>query len=272
MSITAAIWLGTIQGLTEFLPVSSSGHLAIAQHFMAGFDQPGLLFDIVLHLGTLGAVLLYFRQDLVFLSTGLKPGSSGSAARRLIGLLAFSTIPIVIVALLFKDRIEQSFEQLWLIGASLCATGGWLLLSSRSSSIWSDDGGKRQLQEITMRDALFVGLCQSAALLPGISRSGTTIGAGLMRGFEHGTAARFSFLLSIPAIVGAAVLNVKDTAFVGSDAVFSYFVGFSTAFAIGYMAIGIVIKFLENQKFHLFGYYCLVVGGAVLGYVTLGHS
>ncbi len=266
MSIAAAIWLGTVQGLTEFLPVSSSGHLAIAQHFMAGFDQPGLLFDIVLHLGTLGAVLLYFRQELVFLSTGLKPGPSGSAARRLIGLLALSTVPIVIAALLFKYQIEQSFEQLWVIGASLCGTGGWLLLSSRVSS------GKRQLQRISVRDALFVGLCQSAALLPGISRSGTTIGAGLMCGLEHGAAARFSFLLSIPAIVGATVLNLKDAAFVGSDAIFSYLVGFSTAFAIGYMAIDIVIRFLESQKFHVFGYYCLVVGGAVLGYVTLGHS
>ena len=270
MSIAAAIWLGTIQGLTEFLPVSSSGHLAIAQHFVAGFDQPGLLFDIVLHLGTLGAVLLYFRQELVFLSGGLKPGSSGSAARRLIGLLALSTIPVVIVALLFKSRIEQSFEQLGLIGASLCVTGGWLLLSSQVSSRTS--AGKRQLQELTVRDALFVGLFQSAALLPGISRSGTTIGAGLMRGLGHGTAARFSFLLSIPAIVGAAVLNSKDVAFVGSDAVFSYFIGFLTAFAVGYMAIGIVIRFLERQKFHLFGYYCLVVGGALLGYVTLGNS
>ena len=270
MSIAAAIWLGTVQGLTEFLPVSSSGHLAIAQHFMAGFDQPGLLFDIVLHLGTLGAVLLYFRQELVFLSGGLKPGSSGSAARRLIGLLALSTIPIVIVALLFKGRIEQSFEQLGLIGASLCVTGGWLLLSSRVSSRTSP--GKRQLQELTVRDALYVGLCQSAALLPGISRSGTTIGAGLMRGLGHGTAARFSFLLSIPAIVGAAVLNSKDVAFVGSDAVFSYFIGFLTAFAVGYMAIGIVIRFLERRKFHLFGYYCLVVGGALLGYVTLGNA
>ncbi len=266
MSIAAAIWLGTVQGLTEFLPVSSAGHLAIAQHFMAGFDQPGLLFDIVLHLGTLGAVLLYFREELVFLSTGLRPGSSGSAARRLIGLLALSTVPIVIAALLFKNRIEQSFQQLWLIGTSLCVTGGWLLLSSRSSS------GRRQLQELTVRDALIVGLFQSMALLPGISRSGTTIGAGLIRGFEHSTAARFSFLLSIPAIVGAAVLNLKDTAFVGSDAVFCYFVGFVTAFAIGYVAIGIVIRFLESQKFHVFGYYCLVVGGAVLGYVTLGNS
>ena len=266
MSITSAIWLGTVQGLTEFLPVSSSGHLAIAQHFMTGFEQPGLLFDIVLHLGTLGAVLLYFRQDLVFLATGLKPASTGSDARRLIGLLALSTVPIVIMALLFKDRVEQAFEQLWLIGASLCVTGGWLLLTSRVAS------GKRQLRDVTMRDALIVGLCQSAALLPGISRSGTTIGAGLMRGLEHGAAARFSFLLSIPAIVGATVLNLKDVASIASDALVSYFVGFSTAFVIGYMAIGIVIRFLEKQNFHLFGYYCLASGGAVLGYVTLGNS
>jgi len=268
VSPTTAMFLGVVQGLTEFLPVSSSGHLVIAQHFMSDFEQPGLLFDVVLHLGTLGAVLLYLRREVLLLLSGLKPGSLGTAGRRLIGLLVVGTIPAVIAAILFKDAIEASFEELSVVGVSLAATGVWLLATSRASN------GTRTLDGLDTRDALFVGLCQSAALVPGISRSGSTIGAGLVRGVAHGTAARFSFLLSIPAIVGAAVFNLDDAVVVlgSADVWFGYVAGFSTAFAIGYIAIGIVIKFLESQRFHLFGYYCLVVGGAVLVYVALGYS
>lgn len=261
-----AMWLGVVQGLTEFLPVSSSGHLVITQHFMSDFEQPGLLFDVVLHLGTLGAVLVYLRREVGLVLSGLKPGSMGTPGRRLITLMVLGTIPAVIAALLFKDAIEASFEELSVVGISLALTGVWLLLTSRVST------GTRTIEQINVNDALFVGLCQSVALVPGISRSGATIGAGLTRGLAHGTAARFSFLLSIPAILGAAVFNLKDAALVSSDAWIGYAAGFVTAFAIGYVAISIVIKFLESQKFHLFGYYCLLAGGAVLVYVALGNS
>ncbi len=266
MSATTAIWLGVVQGLTEFLPVSSSGHLVIAQHFMRDFEQPGLLFDVVLHLGTLGAVMVYLRREVALLLSGLKPGSLGTPGRRLITLLVLGTIPTVIAALLFKDAIEASFEKLSVVGISLALTGVWLLATSRVTS------GTRTLEHLDAKDALFVGLCQSVALVPGISRSGSTIGAGLTRGLAHGTAARFSFLLSIPAILGATVFNLRDAALVGGDAWVGYAVGFLTAFAIGYGAIGIVIKFLESQQFHLFGFYCLLAGGVVLVYVALGNS
>ena len=266
MSATTAIWLGVVQGLTEFLPVSSSGHLVIAQHFMSDFEQPGLTFDVVLHLGTLGAVLLYLRREVGLVLSGWKPGDLGTPGRRLIGLLVLGTIPAVVAALLFKDAIVAGFENLSLVGVSLGATGIWLLATSRVAS------GERTLDRVEPLDALVVGLCQSAALVPGISRSGSTIGAGLARGLAHGAAARFSFLLSIPAILGAAVFNLKDATSVSRDAWPEYAAGFLTAFAIGYVAIGIVIKFLESQRFHLFGYYCLVVGGAVLVYVALGNS
>ena len=266
MSTTTAMWLGVVQGLTEFLPVSSSGHLVIAQHFMSDFEQPGLTFDVVLHLGTLGAVLVYLRREVGLLFSGLQPGSSGAPGRRLIGLLVLGTIPAVVVALVFKDAIEASFENLSMVGVSLGITGVWLLATTRFAN------GERGLDTIVAKDAIVIGFCQSAALVPGISRSGTTIGAGLARGLAHGTAARFSFLLSIPAILGAAVFNLKDAASVRADAWLGYGVGFLTAFAIGYVAISIVIKFLESQKFHLFGYYCLVVGGGVLVYVAFGNS
>ena len=265
MSATTAIWLGVVQGLTEFLPVSSSGHLVIAQHFMSDFEQPGLTFDVVLHLGTLGAVLLYLRREVGLVLSGWKPGDLGAPGRRLIGLLVLGTIPVVVAALLFQDAIVAGFENLSVVGVSLGVTGIWLLTTSRVTS------GERR-DRLEPEDALVVGLCQSAALVPGISRSGSTIGAGLARGLAHGAAARFSFLLSIPAILGAAVFNLKDAAAVSGDAWLGYAVGFLTAFTIGYAAIGIVIKFLESQKFHLFGYYCLVLGGAVLAYVALGNS
>jgi len=266
VSATTAIWLGVVQGLTEFLPVSSSGHLVIAQHFMSDFEQPGLTFDVVLHLGTLGAVLLYLRREVRLMLSGLRPGEMGVPGRRLIGFLVVGTLPAVVAAVVFRDAIEASFENLATVGVSLGITGAWLLLTSR----WT--GGSRPLDRLEPKDALVVGLCQSAALVPGISRSGSTIGAGLTMGLSHGTAARFSFLLSIPAILGAAVFNLRDAVAVSNDAWLGYVAGFSTAFAIGYIAIGIVIKFLESQRFHLFGYYCLVLGGAVLVYVALGNS
>jgi len=266
MSVATAMWLGVVQGFTEFLPVSSSGHLVIAQHFMTDFEQPGVLFDVVLHLGTLGAVLAYFRREIRFLISGIKPGAEGEPGRRLIGLLVIGTIPAVVLALLLKDTIEQSFARLSVVGVSLCITGVWLLFSSRKA------GNTRELQRVRPLDALVVGLCQSAALFPGISRSGTTIGAGLVRGLENGASARFSFLLSIPAILGAAVFNMSDVTLVSGNALSGYAAGFLTAFAIGYIAIGIVIKFLESQKFHLFGYYCLGLGGTLLVYVTYGHA
>ena len=266
MSATTAIWLGVVQGLTEFLPVSSSGHLVIAQHFMSDFEQPGLAFDVVLHLGTLGAVLLYLRREVGLVLSGWKPGDLGAPGRRLIGLLVLGTIPAVVAALLFQDAIVAGFANLSVVGVSLGITGIWLLATSRVAS------GERTLDGIGPEDALVVGLCQSAALIPGISRSGSTIGAGLARGLAHGAAARFSFLLSIPAILGAAVFNLKDAAAVSGDAWLGYAAGFLTAFTIGYLSIGIVIKFLESQRFHLFGYYCIVLGGAVLAYVALGNS
>jgi len=266
MTLSAAVWLGVVQGLTEFLPVSSSGHLVITQHFMSDFEQPGLLFDVVLHLGTLGAVLLYFHSEVGLLLSGLRPGSEGVTGRKLIGLLIVGTVPAVIAALSFKDAIESSFEGLAVVGPALIVTGSWLLLTSKTGK------GRRGLTEITTTDAAVVGLCQSVALVPGISRSGSTIGAGLMRGLDHTAAARFSFLLSIPAIVGAAVFNLKDVSSVSGAVWTSYLAGFATAFAVGYVAIGLVIRFLESKKFHLFGYYCIILGGLILGYVALGHS
>jgi len=266
LSLYAAILLGLIQGLTEFLPISSSGHLAVAQHFLPGFSQPGLLFDIVLHLGTLLAVLIYFRREVFLLVRSLAPGEGGTVWRRLWIMLIVGTIPAVIVGLLLGGLVERSFEQLWVVGLGLIVTGT-LLLSSRALA---REG--RDLAQLDVRDALTVGLFQSAALLPGISRSGSTIVSGLMRGLSHDAAARFSFLLAIPAILGATAYNLPRVSFLESGAVAGYVAGFATAFVVGYICIGVVLRLLAIRRFYLLGYYCLTAGGAVLVYVTFTLS
>jgi undecaprenyl-diphosphatase len=203
---------------------------------------------------------------VAMLISGLIPGSAGEVGRRLISLLVVGTLPAVVAALALGDFVEESFESLSVVGVALMVTGCFLLVSCRFTT------GKRGLGEVATRDAVLVGLAQSVALVPGISRSGSTIVAGLMRGVDHGAAARFSFLLSIPAILGAAVFKFNDVALVSGDAIGGYVAGFSAAFAIGYVAIGIVIKLLASHRFHLFGYYCLGMGGAVLVYVAFGAS
>lgn len=266
MNIPTAVFLGLVQGLTEFLPISSSGHLAIAEYFLPGFEDPGVLFEIVVHVGTLFAVMLYLRREVALLLSGLRPGAEGRYGRRLIGLLIVATIPAVIAGFTVRSAIEESFESLAVVGFCLCVTGALLLYSKRLVAKEPPVG----LSDIGTTDALVVGLFQSVALFPGISRSGTTIVAGLGRGIAHETAARFSFLMSLPAIAGAAVLMLPEASRVPASHLGGYLAGFLTAFAIGYLSIGIVIKFLASRRFHLFGYYCLAVGGAILGSVALG--
>lgn len=262
MSLTAAVLLGTVQGLTEFLPISSSGHLVIVQHFIPHFHQPGVLFDIALHLGTLGSILIYFRREVATLANGCLPGPSGSPGRRLLMLLGIGTVPAVILGIFGRAWIEQIFMSLFVVGIALCITGLWLLFSARFPA------GGRNFEEINLSDALLIGMAQSFALVPGISRSGSTIVAGLTCGLSRATAARFSFLLSIPSIFGAAVFNMPSVSGLPSDAIGSYLVGFLTAFVVGYFAINAVLRFLAHQQFHRFGYYCLTAGGFILVYVT----
>ncbi|MFQ5789330.1 MAG: undecaprenyl-diphosphate phosphatase, partial [Acidobacteriota bacterium] len=245
MSLSTAILLGLIQGLTEFLPVSSSGHLAVAQHFTPGFHQPGMLFDIVLHLGTLSAVLVYFRRDIAFLAGGLLPGPAGAAGRRLLSRLALGTVPAVMTGLAVGALVQQSSREMAVVGVALLLTGGLLLYSAR----FSREG--RALESVSVADALTVGVFQSAALLPGISRSGSTIVAGLVRGLSHHAAARFSFLLSVPAIIGAAVYDLPRVSLVDEGQVASYSAGFLTALVVGYFSIEVVLRSLTKRRFHL---------------------
>jgi len=248
--------LGLLQGLTEFLPVSSSGHLVIAQRLL-GLDPPGVVLEAVLHLATLCAVLIYFRRDLVrLIIRGIAP--AGAAERRYLGLLVLGTLPIVIVGFSARGPIERAFSSLPLIGGMLILTGGVLWAAAQLQA-------KASRAQVGVRDAICMGLAQAAALLPGVSRAGATIGAGIASGLVPKAAARFSFLLSIPAIFGAAVLAVAETkAPVLAGEAWGLVVGGACALTSGLLAIHLLLKLLFRGRLDVFAAYCLVVGIASL--------
>ena len=255
------ILLGIVQGLTEFLPVSSSGHLVIIQNLLPGFNEPGVLFHATVHLGTLGAVLLYFRTDLLEMATCIiAPRSADPVKLRLIRLIIVGTLPTVVVALAFKDELEQLFTNVSAAAAMLLVTGTLLYLTdhTRERTI--------QLREMTLKHALIVGIAQGCAIVPGISRSGSTIAAGVFSGLTRELALRYSFLLSIPAILGAFILQVTTHEHpIGQDVEWlGYGLAFVAAFGVGYASIAILLKMLLSRKLTFFAYYCWAVGGSTL--------
>lgn len=258
--------LGAVQGITEFLPVSSSGHLVLSEHLL-GMNPPGIALELTLHVGTLLAVVLYYRRDLWQLARG---GARFLAGRRsgddlqawdLVKLLVVGTLPAVIGALLFGDRVEAAFKDPRLVAGCLVVTGLLLL-----STLLVRRGQRRP----GILDAAVVGLFQAAALFPGISRSGSTMAAGLFRKLKPEDAARFSFLLSIPAILGAVVFKAKEVAsgLAGADAGL-YVLGFAMAFALGFASIAVLLRVMRRGRFGLFGAYCVVIG--VIGLALLGR-
>ncbi|MBN2646029.1 MAG: undecaprenyl-diphosphate phosphatase [Desulfuromonadaceae bacterium] len=254
MTLTDAMALGLLQGLTEFLPVSSSGHLAIAQHWLAGFEQPGILFDVMLHLGTLGAVLVYFWRDIQRLLTSPWDRSpAGAASRRQLGLIVIGSVPTAAIGLGFKDFFEGMYHNMLLVGAMLLITGALLFAAER----WRP--GQRELSDLTRFDALFTGLVQGLAVAPGISRSGSTISALLFRGVTPDSAARFSFLLSLPAIGGAALLSLRDFQHLATDQIPLYLAGSGVAFFSGLLAIHFLLGILRRRRLAFFALYCWAV-------------
>jgi undecaprenyl-diphosphatase len=261
VAIWQAVVLGITQGLTEFLPVSSSGHLVIVQSLMAVPEGIAISFDIVVHLGTLLAVLLYFRQDLCQLLQGIF--KRDPAALRLFGALALGTVPAVIIGFLLKDFFEQVFAQPVWIGGALLINGVMLLAVSRFA-------GTRELDGVRSLDALWIGLGQAVAILPGISRSGSTIAVGLLRGLSREAAARFSFLLAIPVILGAGLLELKGLLNGGYQAIgaSAFWIGFFSAALSGYFIIHLFLSFLRRGSLRPFGIYCLVLGVVALVWFT----
>ena len=265
MDIIQGIIIGIVQGLTEFLPVSSSAHLVFIQKILG--VQSSLAFDTFLHLGTLIAVMWFFRYDIYkmilswlssirdILRGRFREGFYSDPYKRLAWYVILATIPVGIVGVLFEDSVDSLFAgALYVPAFFLFVTGTILYLSQRMTS------GEINYNTITKKEALFMGLGQACAILPGLSRSGTTIAAGLTIGLNKEFAAKFSFILSIPAILGAFLLQAKD---IGSamDANFlPVFLGFIASIIAGYVAITGRLDLIQNKSLDIFAYYCWVIG------------
>ncbi len=263
MSILDAVILGLVQGLTEFLPVSSSGHLVMAQQIL-GVHEPGVFLEVVLHVGTLLSVIIVYRAKLWELVVGLFTGRGRDL--RYIALLALATLPAAVVGVLLESSIESAFDAPAFAGAMLLVTG--VVLWTTRFVEKDRPGGTTEPGWLL---ALLIGCAQAFAILPGISRSGSTITAGLWGGMLGAAAAEFSFLMSIPAIAGAAVLQVGDVrADIGVIGAVPLAVGFLTSLIAGVVAIKFLVWMLRRQEFHRFAYYLWAVGLAYLGWIWLG--
>ena len=264
MNILDAIILGLIQGLTEFLPVSGSGHLALGKAVL-GISEHGILFEVVVHFGTLLAVFTAFSKEIKWLLNGLfslvfpgqsdrmLPDSSDESAVRYIAYLLWSTIPIVIIGLFFRSQIEEAFSNPVLAGYFLLVTGVVLLLSRL---------GLKSTGQVTLKRSIAIGIVQAFAILPGISRSGSTISAGMLFGVEREAAARFSFLMAIPAIGGAFALQLLDISFnsLPQSYIIALVVGFVVSYLSGYLAIKFLMAIVKRGRFDYFAWYCFAVG------------
>ncbi len=269
--IIIGIIIGTVQGLTEFLPVSSSAHL-VFMHELTGF-APNLAFDTVLHMGSLVAVIGYFWKDVVqllrsFISSLIDmprgnfiKGIKEDKFKKLTWFIVIGTVPAGLAGYFFKDFFESLFSDITAVGFFLLITGFLLWGSERVSKRTEN---KSSLKEMTVKNSLLIGVAQAFAIAPGISRSGATISTGLFLGLERELAARFSFLLSIPAILGAALVQVKDIS-TGLDVNTGAFIaGFIAAAISGYLAIKLMLKLVKERNLLIFAYYCWIVGAFVL--------
>jgi len=243
MNIIYAAFLGLVQGLTEFLPVSSSGHLVLAQSLIPGFTQPGVLFDVVLHFGTTFAVLYYFARRILSLD------------RKYLTLLAVGTIPAALVGYFFQKSLEGMFGNVSWVAIELIITG---ILNLAIDKLPSGEKG------ISIKNSFLVGVAQAVAIIPGISRSGATIFTGVSLGVSKRQAAEFSFLLSVPAILGANLLQIITHGFDNGIPAASYLVGLIVSFLVGLISIKLVFKFLQEGKFKIFGIYSILLGVLVL--------
>ena len=265
MDLLQAIVLGIVQGLTEFLPISSSGHLRIVPAF-AGWEDPGAAFTAIIQLGTMTAVVLYFREDLLriaraWLASLRDPQRRRDLDARVGWYLIIGTIPISIFGLAFSDQIENGARDLYIIGTTLIVLGLVLLVAEKVSR------RERDLSTLTRRDAIVIGFAQALALIPGVSRSGATITAGLFLGFDRVAAARFSFLLSIPAVVLSGLFELKgvlDGSVEGAVGAVPTAVATLLAFVSGYASIAFLLRFLTTHTTGVFVAYRVVLGVAVL--------
>lgn len=290
MDLIKSIIMGIVQGVAEFLPISSSGHLAIMKHVLHINTDTGLLFDVLLHLGTLVAIFIVFWKDIcelivegfkivgdfiINVMIAVKNLFSGKKAkyrkmistpyRRFVMLIIVSTIPTVIIGFLFKDVFEASGATLLVPGLCLILTGILLTIADRVKT------GNKTESTASFKNAGLIGLAQGIAILPGLSRSGTTITASLVSGFDRSFAVKYSFIMSIPAVLGAVVLEMKDFSMDAVQAdLLNYLAGTIVAGVIGYICIKTMLVIVKGKKFKYFAYYCFGIGSiAVIGHFVI---
>ncbi len=252
--------MGVVQGATEFLPVSSSAHLVFSQHYL-GFKNPQILFNVLLHFATLMAVLIYFREDIGSILRNfykLKEIKSNGHCRTF-WFVAAGSVPTAVIGYVFRDNIEEIFGNITVVALLLVFTGLLVFISDRIRRTT-----KNEIQT-TIIDVIIIGTVQGLAILPGISRSGITIVVALLLGFNRRWAAKFSFLLAIPAIIGATVLELtRLTGDFNGHLVIIYSAGVISAFVVGYLSLRILMKILESRKLSYFSYYCWLIAAIVL--------
>ena len=271
MSVIEAIFLGLIQGLAEFLPISSSGHLSVFQNLLGiTTGESSMMFDVLLHLGTLVSVCAFYWNDLktivvdcVAMVRGVGQPVPGGQKRysgvRLLVMMFFATLPLLLV-LPLQDQVERLYDSTVFIGIAFLLTGAMLYLSDRMPR------GAKTEKNMRIRDALVIGLCQGVATMPGLSRSGTTITAGISAGLNRQFAVKFSFLISIPAILGANLLQLVKAIKEGVDIAMmpTYLLGLLVAMVVGYFALSLVQYISRKGKFGWFAYYCWFAGVVTL--------
>ena len=268
MDAFQAIVLGIVQGLTEFLPVSSTGHLRIVPAFL-GWEDPGAAFTAVTQLGTLAAVLLYFREDLwriitTWLRSLREPELRSSLDARMGWYIGLGTIPIAVFGLLFSNQIEDGARSLYLIGTTLIVLGLLLLLAEKVAT------HERPLERINRRDAIVIGFAQACALVPGVSRSGATLTAGMFLGFDRPSAARYSFLLSVPAVVLSGLFELRKIGDEGGAGVVPTAIATLLAFIVGYATIAFLLRWLTSHSTAIFVAYRVLLGALVIGLTATG--
>ena len=268
MTYLFSVLMGVLQGVAEFLPISSSGHLALFQHFFGveNYEETQMFFTVLLHLGTLISVCVYYWRDVIDMIRefflGIRDltvrrggGAPPPPTRRLVMMIIVATLPLFAI-LPVKGLVEDAMSNVTFVSVALLATGFILFFSDRMAR------GRKNARNATVADALLVGCAQAVGTLPGISRSGITISAGLLRGFDRTFAVRFSFLMSLPAVLGANILSLKDALEAGVDLEMLpiYLVGMVFSGVVGYFAIRLVNLLADKGKFGNFAYYCWVVG------------
>ncbi len=264
-----AVVLGVLQGVTEFLPISSSAHLRIFPELF-GWGDPGAAFTAVVQIGTELAVLLYFRKDIWRIATAwlrslAKPEYRGDADARMGWYVIIGSLPIVVLGVLLKDVIEKDFRNLWVIATTLVVLGVVLGIADRVGA------SSRTMKDVGIREAVLLGLAQAAALIPGVSRSGATISMGRFLGFDREAATRFAFLLAIPAVVGAGLFELKEIPHGHND--FGWgptLVGTVVSFVVGYAAIAWLLRYVTTKSYTPFVLYRIGLGIAVFALLGAG--